>query len=328
MRTPTGCRAARPISRFVFTIQSSKERVRHDRHLHRHPPADRRPMGRRRRRQDARRAEPRHRQGHRQGGARQHRRPRPCPGRRPARLRSLARHARQRARRRDAPRRRPDPRTRPGHRQAADAGTRQAAGRGQGRNDGRRRHHRVVRRRRPPRVRPHRALAQPGRAAAGHQGAGRPRRGLHAVELPRQPDRAQARRRAGHRLLLPGEGARGNPGLAGRAAQGFRRRRHSGRRGGPGVRQPGRDLELPHRASDHPQGHLHRLDPGGQAAGRTGRFAHEARHDGTGRPRPGDRGRRRRRGAGRQGRRCRQVPQRGPGLHLADPLPGAQQPAP
>ncbi len=48
---------------------------------------------------------------------------------------------------------------------------------------------------------------QPERAADGAEGACRPGRGLHAVEFPDQPDRAQARRRAGQRLFVPGEGA-------------------------------------------------------------------------------------------------------------------------
>ena len=52
-----------------------------------------------------------------------------------------------------------------------------------------------------------------------------------------------------------------------------------------------------------PQDHLHRLHAGGQAAGRAGRPAHEARDDGAGRPRAGDRLRGRRHRAGRQGRR-------------------------
>ena len=47
--------------------------------------------------------------------------------------------------------------------------------------------------------------------------------------------------------------------------------------------------------------------------------------DGTRRPRAGDRGRGRRHRAGRQGRRRGQVPQRRPGLHLADALPGARK---
>ena len=95
-------------------------------------------------------------------------------------------------------------------------------------------------------------------------------------------------------------------------------------RAGPGLRQPGRDLELPHPAPGDPQDHLHRLDPGGQAARGARRPAHEARHDGAGRPRAGDRVRGRRHRARGQGRGRGQVPQRRPGLHLAHALPRAQ----
>ena len=187
------------------------------------------------------------------------------------------------------------------------------------------RDHRMVRRRRPPRLRPRGAVAFAGRAADGAEEPGRAGGGLHAVELPDQPGGAQAVGGAGHRLLDDRQGARGNPGLAGGADPGLRRCRRAGRRGRPGVRQPGRDLGLPDPAPGDPQDHLHRLHAGGQAAGRAGRHAHEARHHGTGRPRAGDRGRGREHRPGHQVRRRRQVPQRRAGVHLADALPGAQQ---
>jgi LysR family glycine cleavage system transcriptional activator len=88
---------------------------------------------------------------------------------------------------------------------------------------------------------------------------------------------------------------------------------------------PAEISNLPDPAPGDPQDHLHRLHAGGQAAGGAGRPAHEARDDGTGRPRAGDRGRRRRRRAGREGRGRRQVPQRRAGVHLADALPGARE---
>ena len=161
----------------------------------------------------------------------------------------------------------------------------------------------MVRRRRPPRLRPHRAVAQPGGAAAGAEGAGRPGRRLHAVELPDQPDRAQARRGAGHRLLVPRARRRKKrPASPAALLQAFVDAGVPRRHGRPGVRRPGRDLQLPDPASGHPQGDLHRLDAGRQAAGRAGRRAHEARDDGAGRPCAGDRRRGRRRRAGRQGR--------------------------
>ena len=71
--------------------------------------------------------------------------------------------------------------------------------------------------------------------------------------------------------------------------------------------------------------YLHRLHARGQAIGRTGWPAHEARHHGAGRPRPGDRGRRRRHFLGGEVGRCGQVPQCGPGVHCAHPLFGARE---
>ena len=65
---------------------------------------------------------------------------------------------------------------------------------------------------------------------------------------------------------------------------------------------PAEISELPDPAPGDPQDHLHRLDPGGQAARRAGRPAHEARHDGARRPRAGDRVRGRRHRARGQGR--------------------------
>ena len=49
------------------------------------------------------------------------------------------------------------------------------------------------------------------------QGAGRPGRGLHAVEFPDQPGRAQALRGARGGLLDHRQGARGNAGVARRS---------------------------------------------------------------------------------------------------------------
>jgi Aldehyde dehydrogenase family len=63
-------------------------------------------------------------------------------------------------------------------------------------------------------------------------------------------------------------------------------RRLAAGRGEPCVRRACRDFGIPHPASRHPQGQLHRLNPGGQASGGAGRAAHEAGNDGTGRPCP------------------------------------------
>ena len=79
------------------------------------------------------------------------------------------------------------------------------------------------------------------------------------------------------------------PAAAGRADPRLPGRRPARRRARPGVRRPGRDLQLPDPAPGDPQDHLHRLDAGRQAAGRAGRPAHEARDDGARRPRTGDR---------------------------------------
>ena len=65
---------------------------------------------------------------------------------------------------------------------------------------------------------------------------------------------------------------------------------------------------------------VHRVDPGRQASGATRRQGHEAHHHGTRRPLAGRGVRRRRPGKGRRHHRRLQVPQRRPGLHLADPL--------
>ena len=74
-------------------------------------------------------------------------------------------------------------------------------------------------------------------------------------------------------------------------------------------------------ASGDPQGHLHRLDAGRQAARRARRPAHEAGHDGARRPRPGDRLRGCRPRQGDEAALGGEVPQCRPGLRLADPLP-------
>jgi LysR family glycine cleavage system transcriptional activator len=192
-------------------------------------------------------------------------------------------------------------RTRRRHRAPADAGAGQAAGRGQGRgahrradiiewfaDEGRASTAASCRRARGP-------------APDGAQGAGGPGGGVHAVELPDQPGGAQAVRRAGHRLLDHRQGAGGNPGLAGRADPRLCRRRRAAGVLGLVYGDPAEISRLPDPAPGDPQDHLHRLHAGGQAAGRAGRPAHEARDDGARRPRAGDRGRRRRRRAAAEG---------------------------
>ena len=162
--------------------------------------------------------------------------------------------------------------------------------------------------------------------AARDQGAGRPGRRLHAVELPDQPGGPQdlgarsppaARSSSKAPEETPASCAELDPRLP--------RRRRAGRRAQPRLRRAGRDLRVPHPAPGDPQGHLHRLDAGRQAARRARRPAHEAGHDGARRPRAGDRLRRRRRRARR--RSCwpaAKFRNAGQVCVVADPLPRAR----
>ena len=204
-----------------------------------------------------------------------------------------------------------------------DAGARQAAARSQDGNAGRRRHHGLVRRRGAPRVRPRRPGPCRGRAADRRQGARRPSRGLHAVELSDQPGRAQDIGCAGSRLLRHPQGAGRNTRQLRRAGAVLRRCRAACRRRQSGVRCAVGSVRVPDPAPDYSQSHLHRFHARGQEAGGIGGSAHEAHHDGTRRSRTGDRVCRRRCRPGHQATRWRQVPQRRPGVRVADPLPGA-----
>ena len=67
--------------------------------------------------------------------------------------------------------------------------------------DDHRRHRRMVRRGRPPRLWPHHPEPQPDRAPDGGDRAGRRRGGVHAVEFPDAHAGAQDRGRARRRLL-------------------------------------------------------------------------------------------------------------------------------
>ena len=245
-------RSADPQYRGIARLHSAlscapPQRTRDTHELSRHPTLHRWPMVRRRQRPDPGRAEPGHRQGDRPRGPCRHRRPGPRARRRAARLRAVARHAGAGAQRGHAPRRRADARARRRHRRADDDGAGQAAGRVEGRSHDVGRDHRMVCRRRPPCLWPRGAVAFARRAADGAAQPGRAGGGLHALELPDQPGGAQAVGGAGHRLLDDRQGARRNAGLAGGADPGLRRCRRAGRRGRPGVRQPGRDLGLPDR---------------------------------------------------------------------------------
>ena len=175
-----------------------------------YPTLHRRPMARRRRRPHPGRFQPGQRPGNRPRRPCGQARPRPCACCRAERLRDLARHACGRAQQDHAQGRRADARAGRRYRRAAHPGTRQAAGRSQGRGDGGGRHHRMVRRGRLPRLRPHRAFAQSRGAPDGGEGPGRAGGGVHALELPDQPGGAQDVGGARHRLLDHRQGARRN----------------------------------------------------------------------------------------------------------------------
>ena len=98
------------------------------------------------------------------------------------------------------------------------------------------------------------------------QGAGRPGRGLHAVEFPDQPGRAQALRGAGRRLLDHRQGAGGNPGVARAIDPRLCRRRRARWRDQSRLRRAGGDFGISDPASGDPQDLLHRLDHRRQAA--------------------------------------------------------------
>ena len=203
-------------------------------------------------------------------------------------------------------------------------GAGQAARRGEEGDAGRRRHHRLVRRGRPPRLRPR----HPGaRRAASTSSSSRSR---SARSPPSRRGISRSTRRC----------ARSRPRSPPAARSSSRRRRRRRPRRAELIRAfvdagvpagvvnlvygvPAEISELPDPAPGHPQDLVHRLDRGRQAARGARRPAHEARDDGARRPCAGDRLRRRRRRRRREAARGEQVPQRRPGLRLADALPRA-----
>ena len=178
---------------------------------------------------------------------------------------------------------------------------------------------RLVRRGRQARLRPH---ARPPRGPAQPRDppAGRPDRDLHAVEFPDLSAGEEGQRRARRRLHRDLAPAARNARRRHRAVPRARRRRHSQRRraAGPRRQRPGqRDA---HRQPRHPQGQLHRLDQRRQASDAPVRRQHDPRDDGARRPRAGaDLRRLRPRKDARHGRPA-EVPERRPGVRLADPL--------
>ena len=204
-------------------------RVKDRAHVHIPRALHRRQLGQAHRLQDPGRHQPRQQQDHRRAGARLQGRPRQGAGRRRQGLQDLAQGVGLRARQDPAQGRRPAARPRRRDRQGAHPGAGQGPGRGQDGGAERRRHHRLVRRRGPARLRPHHPGPRRRRAQHGDHGADRPGGRLLALELPRHAGRAQDRRVAGGRLLdhhqVPGGDAR----LADRPRQVLPRRRRAGR---------------------------------------------------------------------------------------------------
>ena len=148
-------------------------------------------------------------------------------------------------------------------------GAGQALRRGARRGDRLRRHHRLVRRGRPPLVRPHRAGPRQGRPAARRAGADRHHRRVHAVEFPGAHAGPQDRRRARGRLLAHPQGVGRDAGRLRRDGEVLRRRRPAGGRAEPGVRRAVGSVRASARQGRGAQDFVHRLDPGRQASGRS-----------------------------------------------------------
>ncbi len=129
----------------------------------------------------------------------------------------------------------------------ADAGAGQGLRRVAHRSADLRRHHRLVRRGRPPRLWPHRAGPHEGRAPDRGAGAGRRRRRVHAVEFPDADAGAQDRRCARRRLLDHHQGLGRNARRLRRTGQVLRRCRRAGGRAQSRVRRSGGSVGAPDR---------------------------------------------------------------------------------
>ena len=178
-------------------------------------------------------------------------------------------------------------------RAAADDGAGEAAAGSEGGSAGGGGCDRLVRRGGAPDLRPRYSCPRRGRLPARGEGTGRAGGRFHAVEFPDQPGGTQAVMRARRRVLHHREGAGGDACLAGGIDPLLCRCRRAGGCDEPGLWCAIGNLRIPHSAPDHSQDVVHRFHRGGQAACRDRRCAHEARHHGTGRPRAGDRVRRR-----------------------------------
>ena len=148
-------------------------------------------------------------------------------------------------------------------------GAGQALCRGARRGHRLRRHHRLVRRGRPPLLRPHRAGPRQGHPPARGAGAGRHRRRVHAVEFPGADAGPQDRRRARGRLLAHPQGLGRDAGRLRRDGALLRRRRPARGRAQPRVRRAGGSVRAPARQGRGAQDFVHRLDPGRQASRRS-----------------------------------------------------------
>ena len=240
-------------------------------------------------------------------------------------LRGLAQGLGLRALQADAQGRRHPARPRRRDRDDHDPRAGQAAGRGQGRDAGRRRRHRLVRRGGAARLWPRHPGARRRRLAARGEGAGRPGRRLHAVEFPDQPGGAQGLGRARGRLLDHPQGT-------GRDAGELRR---AGRRPLSDAGLPAGVLNLvfgvPAEISDYliPHPIIRKISftgstaVGKQLAALAGAHMKRVTME-LGGHAPGDRVRGRRRRCRGEDSQRQQVPQCRPGLRVADPLPGAR----
>ncbi len=236
-----------------------------------------------------------------------------------ARLARMAVDGRREARRDPPQGRRAAARARRPHRRDHDPGAGQAAHRGQARDARLGAIVRLVCRGRQARLRPH-ARPPGGPGQPRDPPAGRPDRDLHAVELPALPAGEEGQRRARRRLHGHLAAAARNARCRHRDVPRPRRRRHPQRRRPAGPRRQRPRQRDADRQPRDPQGQLHRLDQRRQASDAAVRRQHDPRDDGTGRPRAGaDLRRLRPRKDARHGRAA-EVPQRRPGVRLADAL--------
>ena len=239
-------------------------------HVRRARPFHRRRVAEERRRQQGRgRPQSGDREAAGAPAARQHCRSRPGAGIRQAGLRGLAGDLGLRPLQDHAQGCRPDARAPRRDLQNHGAGAGQALSRGARRGHRLGRHHRLVRRGRPPLLRPHRAGPRQGRPPACGAGADRRGRRLHAVEFPGADAGPQDRRRARGRLLAHPQGFGGDAGRLRRDGEVLRRRGPAEGRAQSRVRRAVGSLRASARQGRGAEDFVHRLDPGRQASRRS-----------------------------------------------------------